>query len=101
MDIERWQTFSLAEQMGNIGSEISRAYFFEQNQDRVQRTKSLARALTLVSLTIDDQRYRGHLKEICRLRELVADLYSQSEVYAVTLSDLVNYLMPFALLARK
>jgi hypothetical protein len=101
MNIERWHQFSLAEQMGNIGSEISRAYFFEQNQDSQQRTKALERTLELVSLTIDDKRYLGRLKELCRLQELIADLYSQSGIYSVTLADLLNYFMPFAVLARK
>lgn len=101
MDIMRWQKFSLAEQMGNIGSEISRARLFEEKKDLVQRTKSLERVLEMIDSTITDKRYAGRLKEVCRLREIVADLYSQSGSYQVTLADLLNYLMPFALLARK
>jgi len=101
MAVERWHKFSLAEQMGNIGSEISRAYSFEKKQDLAQRTKSLERTLEMIDSTIADERYVRRLKEVCRLREIVADLYGQSGIYQVTLVDLLDYLMPFALLARK
>ena len=54
MDVKRWQKFSLAEQMGNIGSEISRADSFEKKQDLAQRTKSLERTLEMIDSTIAD-----------------------------------------------
>ncbi|HLC89570.1 MAG TPA: hypothetical protein VJG65_01270 [Patescibacteria group bacterium] len=101
MDIQRWQKFSLNEQMGNIGSEVSRACLFEEKQDLIQRDKALERVLEMIDAMIDQKRYPSRLKEICRLRELVADLYSHGGNYQVSLNDLLSYLMPFALLARK
>ncbi len=101
MDIKRWQEFSLAQQMGNIASEVSRAYSFEKNRDFEQKKMSLERVLEMIDATIDDKRYFGRLKEICLLREIIADFYSQTGNYSVTLPDILHYLMPFALAARR
>ncbi|OGY44775.1 MAG: hypothetical protein A2729_02725 [Candidatus Buchananbacteria bacterium RIFCSPHIGHO2_01_FULL_39_14] len=96
-----WKELSLTQQLGNIGSEISRANYWEGRGDLAARNNALERALAMTDLAIDDQRHFGHLKEVCRLREVIADLLIQAEVFQVTLGDLLNYLMPFAFLARK
>lgn len=70
----RWFELSLSEQLGNIGSEYNRAIAAHRKGDPVRYQNACDRALELVELTIDDQRWRGKasLKELCRLKEEVA-----------------------------
>lgn len=96
----RWLQMSLAEQIGNIGSEFSRARNAEQRQDDEQRNKALERAIDLIDLTLACPYHWTRLKEINRLRELTASQYIKSDEYQVTLQELEDYTLPFALLAR-
>lgn len=71
----RWAEMSLAEQMLNIGSEISRAnrWKFKANEDQCR--KAVYRALELISLTIDAQKGKHNPGEFTRLYEVVCDYY--------------------------
>lgn len=96
----RWQTFSLAEQMGNIGSEINRALKFqEKNTERFEN--AINRALDLFDLTIEDPRWRHRLKEITRVREVFCSTVFSDNEYNTSLDDLNRYFYSFALAARK
>lgn len=97
----RWQKFSLAEQLANIGSEVGRAAKW-QNRDRNIFEGAVIRALELFDLTLNDQRWRGRLREIARLRELFLYAADNDEKeYKTTLYDLEKYFMPFMSLVRK
>ncbi len=98
---EKWQQYSLAQQLGNIGSEVLRAINREKIGDAPGRANALERALDLISLTLDDAKNRGRLKEITRLQELLADNYVNANYYQVGLVELQKYLLPFALRAKK
>ena len=101
MDINRWSGFSFFEQMGHIGSEIARARIWNDKNDFVTRNRCLERAFDLIDLTRQDTRWRFRLKEICRLRELLADHYTNRHDYQVPLTDLEHYCTEFALVARR
>jgi len=101
MSEENWHGKTLAWQLGNIGSEILRAINREKIGDMLGRKNALERALELIDLTLSDTRHFQRLKEITRLRELVAANYIENDYYQVTLNDLQNYLLPFAVLARR
>ena len=101
MDQERWSTFSLFEQMGHIGSEVSRARSWQEGNDRVSKNRCIERAFDLVDLTIADTRWRTRLKEICRFRECLADQYAETKTYFVSLHDLEQYCLEFALALRR
>ena len=62
----RWHDMSLAEQFGNIGSEISRAIKWSARNPDTARS-ALYRALELIDLTLDDPRHR---RSAPRLREI-------------------------------
>ena len=70
----RWATMTFAEQMGNIGSEVSRSL---KNQNRPERFRgAFTRALELFDLSIEANRgYSGRLKELCRAREEFCDYF--------------------------
>jgi hypothetical protein len=98
----RWWQLSLAEQLGNIGSEISRATRWTGRNDVLARG-ALERALELFDLTLDDPRHRQsppRLREIARAREVVVDFFDGSNVYGSTAAGLQRYFDAYALAAR-
>ena len=53
---ERWFGFSLAQQLANVGSEVSRALRWRTRNTRISQG-ALDRALELIDLTRDDPRF--------------------------------------------
>ena len=102
-DVARWRDLSLAEQFGNVGSEISRAIRWStKNPDIAQG--ALHRALELFDLMLDDPRHRrsvARLREIARAREVVVDFLAGSNEYHSTGPSLQKYFDHFALAARQ
>lgn len=89
------------EQLGNVGSEISRARHWQGKNTRYFEN-SIFRALELLDLTLADPRWiKAHrLKEIARAREVVCDAYYGGKEYGSTLEDLDKYFYYFAYAAR-
>lgn len=97
----RWFTLSLAEQLGNVGSEYERARRWKERDDQARFEKAFDRMLELLDLTIADQRWHNHrLKELVRLREVVCEEFF-GEPYGSSTGDLRNYFLYFGILARK
>lgn len=94
----RWFTMSLAEQMGNVGSEVSRAIKAKDDEER--RWSALTRAFELLDLTIADPRLIGRRREIIRAREVLADASLGGAEYKTSMEDLDKYFFQFALAAR-
>jgi hypothetical protein len=98
----RWWELSLAEQLGNVGSEISRAVRWSGRNDQLARG-ALERALELFDLTLDDPRHRqspARLREIARAREVVVDFFEGPNQYRSTAADLQKYFDAYALAVR-
>lgn len=96
---EKWHTLSLAEQLGNIGSEVGRAAKWKDKDPRVFEG-AIHRALELFDLTISDSRWRARLKEIIRAREIFCDALSGGDNYGSSLEMLEQYFFHFALFTR-
>jgi hypothetical protein len=97
----RWFTFSIAEQLGNAGSEYERALRAKERGDAVNFEHALARLLELLDLTIADPRWRNHrLRELCRVREVVCDQLCSEHPEPWSYPDLRGYFLSFGLLAR-
>lgn len=95
-----WYKLSLAEQLGNIGSEVGRAANSKgKNEELFQG--SFQRALELFDMTLEDSRWRGRRMEIARARELFCSAALGEIEYQTTLHDLNNYFLQFAFAARK
>jgi hypothetical protein len=94
----RWTSFSLAEQLGNIGSEVNRAIRARGDEKRFDG--AITRALELFDLTLSDLRWRKRLKEIARAREIFCDAAYGTLEYNTSLEDLDKYFLYFALAAR-
>ncbi len=102
-DASRWRSLSLAEQFGNIGSEISRAIRWSAtNPDRSR--SALYRGLELFDMMLDDPQHRrsvARLREIARAREVVVDFLAGSNEYGSTGPSLQKYFDYFAVTARR
>lgn len=95
----RWQELTLAEQLGNVGSEVSRALTW-RGKDEELFQGAVERALELLDLTIQDPRWRGRLKELTRVREFLCDAFYGGKEYGTRLEDLDKYFLQF-ILAQK
>jgi hypothetical protein len=98
----RWTTFSLLEQMGNLGSEVGRTIRAHQAGNADRFGKALARALELFDLTASDPRWRGaRRREICRAREEFCRLFFDEEVAPGSAAGLERYFLHFAAAANR
>ena len=99
----RWWTLSLAEQLGNVGSEVSRTFKWRSRNPQMAE-RSLARALELIDLTLDDPRHRGsvaRLRGICRAREVLLDFVVGPNQHGSTEATLQHYFDAFAWAAAR
>lgn len=97
----RWHSMSLMEQLGNAGSEVSRALRARGKGQADRERSALNRFLDLIDMTIADPRLRGRRKEICRVREIVCDYFVGENVYRSTPESLDRYFKPYAETARR
>ncbi|MBI4281566.1 hypothetical protein HY625_01955 [Candidatus Uhrbacteria bacterium] len=97
----RWQTFTLSEQLGNIGSEVGRALNWHKRSDESRTQSALDRALELFDLTIADTRWKVRLREILRAREVACDYFYGGNTFCSKPEQLESYFTAFALLARR
>jgi len=91
----RWHGFSLAMQMGNIGSEVNRLMQWK-GKDAIRASASLGRALELIDLTISDPRWKHRVGEFLRLREVVADAAQDAPSFSVSTDMFKNYFLHFS-----
>lgn len=94
-----WENLSLAEQLGNIGSDIHRAIRWQQI-DPESYNQSVLRAMELLDLTIRDSRWKMRLKELMRVREVFGDAITGGTFYDSSLQKLDDYFTHFAIAAR-
>jgi hypothetical protein len=96
-----WYELTLAQQMGNIGSEVSRARK-SQGKDAALFWGAVTRGLELFHLTILDKRWgQGCRKEIARAYEVFCDAVLGGKEYNSDLESLDRYFTNFALLAMR
>jgi hypothetical protein len=99
----RWFALSLSEQLGNVGSEISRAIRWSTRNPETA-SNALNRALELLDLTLADIRHHrapARLREIARAREVVADYFAGPNQYGSNGPSLQKYFDAFAVAARR
>jgi hypothetical protein len=98
----RWFTFSIFEQMGNIGSEFERAASAFERGDHDRFEKAFERMLELIDLTAEDPKWRTglRLRELLRVREEVCDVFHGGEIFGTSIETLKKYFLYFAIAAR-
>ncbi|HSV30988.1 MAG TPA: hypothetical protein VLH40_03065 [Atribacteraceae bacterium] len=97
----RWRTFPFIEQMANVGSEIERAMAWRKRGSVADSAAAFERGLELLDLTIQDPGNRKRLRELCRLREALADYFVGENTYRSTDELWRNYFYSFAYAARR
>jgi len=97
----RWYAFNLDEQLGNIGSEVSRALSWREKNNEDLAWTAFAKSLELLNLTIDAPALNvGRRWEIGRVKEAFSDYFAGDNQYHSTAQDWRNYFDYFALRAR-
>ena len=98
----RWFTFSIYEQLGNVGSEFERAARAFERGDLERFEKAFERMLELLDLTVEDPKWRTHhrLRELLRLREEVCDVFHGNEIIGTPIETLKKYFLYFGIAAR-
>lgn len=96
----RWLAMSLNEQLGNVGSEVGRAAKWQRQGNVANRDKALERAFELFDLTVSGANNASVLKELCRVREVLADAFYGNGEYKTTPEDMEKYFYHYAVEAR-
>lgn len=98
---KRWNNFTLAEQMANIGAEVGRTINWRKKRNKTMSTNALYRGLELLDLTINDKKNKNSLKEILRVREALIDFFLGDNIYKSSDTIWEKYFYYFNFLARK
>ncbi|MBU1083235.1 hypothetical protein KKE14_02245 [Patescibacteria group bacterium] len=96
----RWSELSLAQQLGNVGSEVNRMIKW-RHKDKDMADRAFERTLELLDLTLSSLHNKYRLREIARVREiLVSSWLTSTPKSNFELDQLNKYFFQFALLAR-
>lgn len=97
----RWNTFTLAFQLANVGADYGRALRGKISGDDARMWSALDRCLELLDVTISDPKHRKRLKELCKLREVICDFFVGDNEYQSTGESLDRYFLAFNTEAQK
>src|SRR3989339_1480546 len=91
----RWNNLSFFEQMANIGSEVVRSINWKNKGNKEYSNLAFERALELFDLTISDIKNIKRLKEVIRVREVLADYLTGNNIYNFDDKFFQNYFYAF------
>ncbi len=96
----RWAELTFFEQMGNIGSEVSRACRWKEKGKPEMMRKAFERGLELLDFTIALS-HGPRLRELLRAREVLCDFFVGENIYGSTAEQMKRYYDAFALASRR
>lgn len=97
---DRWNSFSIFEQMANIGAEVGRMNSWRKKRNKQMSLNAFYRALELVDFSVADSKNKTSLKEILYIRELLVDDYLGKNIYHSSDTAWEKYFLPFNIAAR-
>ncbi len=97
---EKWLSYSLMTQLGNIASEAQRALSFKARGEQERAQRSLYMCLELIDLSLEDSSWKNKAKELLRLREVLCDVVLEQGQFEVSPNNLISYLSNLALLSK-
>jgi len=97
----KWNSLSFLEQMANVGSEVERTIKWREEKNAQYSQMAFERALELLDFTVADEKNKKRLKELLRLREMLADYFVFENVYRSSDKSFQNYFYAFNFAARK
>jgi len=74
MDLERWKTLSLRDQLGHIAAEILRANLMKNKEPSLYR-QIIERAISLIDISLNDPKWRENPLPLLVLRSELAKAY--------------------------
>jgi hypothetical protein len=96
----KWNLLPFAEQMANVGSEVERTISWKAKGRTDYSERAFERAIELLDLTIADARNRKRLKELLRVREVLADFFAFNNIYKSTPESWQRYFRCFHMAVR-
>lgn len=99
--VDRWNTFSIFEQMANIGAEVGRAINWRKKKNDEMSRNAFYRSLELIDFTVEDKKNKNSLGELLRMREVLADYFIGNNIYKSSDKEWDRYFYYFNLAARK
>jgi hypothetical protein len=97
----KWNSLSFFAQMANVGSEVERAIKWREKGNVQYSQVAFERALELLDFTVADEKNKKRLKELLRLREILADYFAFDNIYQSTDKSFQNYFYAFNFAARR
>ena len=95
-----WNSYSIYEQMANIGAEVGRSINWKKKNNSKMSLNAFYRALELIDFTIADERNKNRLSEILKMRELLLDYSIGENIYHSTSGGWNKYFYYYNLAAR-
>lgn len=95
----RWAAMPFSLQMGNIGSEVSRAFKWQAKGKEKLMNSAIDRALELFDLSISAATDYGKLRELCRTREEFCDYFFNGNSFQTIPSKFQRYFDQFVSLS--
>lgn len=92
----RWFTFTLLEQMGNVGSDVERAIQWRNKGNVEYSQQACDRALELLDFTVADPKNKRRLKELLLVRAIFADQFMGINEFGFTDEFWQQYFYDFA-----
>jgi hypothetical protein len=92
---KRWHSFSLMEQLANVGSEVERALKWREKSNAEYSATAFERALELLDYTTDGINDFYRLRELKRLREVLVDYFTGDNIYASSAQSFRKYFFNF------
>lgn len=92
-----WETLGFKKQMGNIGSEISRAIKWQEKNRDDRMRGAVDRALELIDLSINSTNKSTTQAELCRAREEICDYFIGDNTFMTNPKKMLAYYDQFAL----
>jgi hypothetical protein len=96
----RWAQMTFLEQMANVGSEVERTIKWKEKNNPAFSRRAFERTLELLDLTISDEKNRKRLRELVRIREVLADFFVFENEYKSTNEAWQKYFLAFGVAAR-
>ncbi|MCL4380216.1 hypothetical protein M1466_01845 [Candidatus Dependentiae bacterium] len=93
---EHWFTFSIAQQLANVGTDVDRAIRWKNQGKQQSSQQAFFAALELLDLTIGDPKNKGaRRRELLRVREALVDYVMYDNVYGSSDRAWYNYFYQF------
>ncbi len=96
----QWYTLDIFSQLGNVASEVGRAFKWQSKGNVQLADGAFWRALELLDATISDPKNSVRSREVRRARELFCAVYLGTNEYHESPQSLEEYFMQFARHAR-